>query len=87
MKLENLIKLVPQVREIYTPSLYFIFCHYGIMASDLFLQKLMDKLTFLTESDTRTPLLGTTGSAPYTCAEPYHLGSGSHGKLFRPYYN
>ena len=55
--------------------------------SDLFLQKLMDKLTFLTESDTRTPLLGTTGSAPYTCAEPYHLGSGSHGKLFRPYYN
>ena len=86
MKLENLIKLVPQVREIYTlVSTLFV----AIMAftSDLFLQKLMDKLTFLTESDTRTPLLGTTGSAPYTYAEPYHLGSGSHGKLFRPYYN
>ena len=30
----------------------------------------------------------TTNSAvwpvPYACAQPYHLGSGSHGQLFRP---
>ena len=70
-----------------TPLVSTLFVAIMAFTSDLFLQKLMDKLTFLTESDTRTPLLGTTGSAPYTCAEPYHLGSGSHGKLFRPYYN
>ena len=70
-----------------TPLVSTLFVAIMAFTSDLFLQKLMDKLTFLTESDTRTPLLGTTGSAPYTCAELYHLGSGSHGKLFHPYYN
>ena len=23
---------------------------------------------------------------PHACAQPYHVGSGSHGQLFRPYW-
>ena len=26
----------------------------------------------------------TVWPVPYACAQPYHLGSGSHGQLFRP---
>ena len=36
----------------------------------------MEKLLFLTESDTWTRLLVTTWPIPYTCAEPYHPGNG-----------